>query len=96
MRSERIAVYLFGFEIGWLYNLELGSCVRAAMGTSLLILSGCFVRDSIRRCFTENAADQRPPEANLIELGGGVYISRCSHFSVPGITSTSFYVCLVK
>lgn len=94
--SECIAVYLFSFEIGRLYNMELGGCVRAIVGTSLLILSGCFICDSIRRCFTENTTDQCSSEADFLALGSGVYISRCSHFSIPGITSASFHVCLVK
>lgn len=90
LRCECIAVYLLGSEIGRLYNVELGSCVRAALGTSLLILSGCFVRNSVRRCSAENAADQRPAEADLAALGGGVYVSCCSHFSVPGIIVALF------
>lgn len=65
--------------------MELGSSICAVMGTFMLILGGCFIRDSIRRCFIKNAANQRPTEADLIELGVGVYFSRCSHFSVPGI-----------
>lgn len=64
--------------------MELGGCVRAPVGTTLFILSSSFVRHSVCSSFTENTADQCSSKADFLEFSISVYISRRSHFSVPG------------
>lgn len=96
LRSECVAIHLLGSEIRWFYNVELGTCICAILGTPVLIFGGCFIRDSVCRHLIKNTANQCSSEADLSKLCVSVHISRCSHSSVPGNSKISLFQVFIR